>query len=362
MTAPEGMPRAAAAPASSRLWRGFDAFTSRLFFRRQFFPQGWGDISALADNYRLGVARPRWEDAETLAAFRQALLHTAVPARIEIDWARERRYPGGTVVRRGQFAAPANAALLPEPSRTAHVEWIAPAGHDISMPVCVLFPATGEQGFLSRRLLALALARRGIASLVLEVPFYGVRRPPEQRGALLNHVSDLIALMDSTVAEGRALLAWLQRQGYTRLGVSGISMGGSVSALVTARSAFPLDCIGMIPANAVGPVYAEGLLSDYVAWDGLQAALPPGDDARALLHAWLGVFDVTNFPRPVAERRARFLSAVDDGCIPRHNTDALHRHWPQARVDWLAGGHSSAAITGWNRYRQAIVDTLAPPR
>jgi len=352
-------PESTAAPASSRLWQGVDAFTSRLFFRRQFFPQGWGDIAPLTANYGLAVTNPRWDDPATLAAFRQALLHTAAPARIDIDWDRDRHYPGGTLVRRGRFAAPANAALLPAACRTAHVEWVAPAGHDTGMPVCVLFPATGEQGFLSRRLLALTLARRGIATLVLEVPFYGVRRPADQQGALLNRVSDLIALLDSTVAEGRALLAWLQRQGYTRLAVSGISMGGSVSALVTARSTFPLDCIGMIPANAVGPVYAEGLLSNYVAWERLQSDLRAGADARALLHAWLGVFDVTNFPRPLAEPRATFLSAVDDGCIPRHNTAALHRHWPQARVEWLAGGHSSAAITGWNSYRRAIADTLA---
>lgn len=337
------------------MWSKLDDIGSRLFFRGQFFSRGWGDIARLAENYALDVARPRWDDDDTLAAFRRALARNDAPAAIDIDWAADRRYPGNTVVRRGTFATPLNHALLPDACRTAHLEWIAPANHDTMMPVCVLFPATGEQGFLSRRLLALALARHGVASLVLEAAFYGVRRPPGQKSALLNHASDLIALMDTTVGEGRALLAWLRNAGYTRLAVSGISMGGSVSALVTARSDFPLACIGMIPANAVGPVYAEGLLSNYVAWDVLQAQLASHRGARGLLHEYLAVFDVSRLPPPVSERSACFLSATDDGCVPPHNSDALHAHWPQAGVERITGGHSSAVVTGWNRYRKAII-------
>lgn len=337
------------------MWREFDAVTSRLFFRRQFFPQGWGDIARLAENYALQASTPRWDDEATLAAFQHAAVRTDAPADIDIAWTPEQRAWGNAVIRRGTFAAPVNRVLLPETSRTAHVEWVAPASHDTSMPVCILFPATGEQGFLSRRLLALALARHGIASLVLEVAFYGARRPPGQDGALLNHVADLIALMDTTVGEGRALLQWLRNRGYHRLAVSGISMGGSVSALVAARSDFPLATICLIPANAVGPVYTEGLLSRYVAWDVLNADLRADSDARALMRNYLSVFDVSRYPRPRTETAACFLSATDDGCIPRDDTGRLHTHWPDARVEWITGGHSSAALTGWNRYRKAII-------
>lgn len=337
------------------MWHEFDRITSRLFFRKQFFPKGWGDIGQVAANYGLGVNSPRWDDEATLAAFRKALVRSNAPAAIDVTWMPETRTWGNSIIRRGTFATPVNRALLPEACRTAHVEWVAPANHTRDMPVCILFPATGEQGFLSRRLMALALARQGIASLILEVAFYGVRRPPGQDGALLNHVSDLVALMDTTIEEGRALLAWLRYVGYSRLAVSGISMGGSVSALVTARSDFPLACIGMIPANAVGPVYAEGLLSNYVAWDVLRGPLRTGIEPRRVMHDYLSVFDVSNYPPPAAIDAACFLSATDDGCVPGHNTAQLHAHWPGARIEWITGGHSSAVVTGWNRYRKAIV-------
>ena len=54
--------------------------------------------------------------------------------------------------------------------------------------------------------------------MVLESPFYGARRPAEQQGAKLLHVSDLLTLGRSTIEESLFLLSWAQKQGLTRLG------------------------------------------------------------------------------------------------------------------------------------------------
>jgi hypothetical protein len=43
-------------------------------------------------------------------------------------------------------------------------------------------------------LLLLLLFAQGVAQLVLESPYYGARRPPQQRGSKLCAVSDLLAL------------------------------------------------------------------------------------------------------------------------------------------------------------------------
>lgn len=341
----------------------FDALFTGLFFHGRFFTGGWGELAALREQFGLPATCERWDDPAALSAFRQAMLPARTPADIDIAWLGERRWPGGTSIRRGTFTTPYNAALLPEASRLAHVEQVCPAGPAPGRPACVLFAATGEQGFLSRRLLALALARHGITTLILENPYYGLRRPADQRGYFQNRFVDLLAMFNASIEEGRALLAWLRRSGHERLAVSGISMGGSVSALVAARSTFPVAAISLIPSSSVGPAYAGGVIANHVAWERLADGLPPGVDPRRLIVDWLSVFDVCALPRPVAESACCFLSATDDGCIPRHATDALHCHWPAARIEWIEGGHTTGAVFGWNRYRRAIIAALSavPP-
>ena len=82
--------------------------------------------------------------------------------------------------------------FLPPESLTARFQLVTPrlwraaagGGGGGSRPVVVLLPGTGEHGFLRRRhLISRPLARAGIASLILEGPYYGPRRPRAQRGS-----------------------------------------------------------------------------------------------------------------------------------------------------------------------------------
>lgn len=58
------------------------------------------------------------------------------------------------------------------------------------------------------------LKDHGISSLILENPFYGVRKPPEQfRSSLLN-VSDIFVMGGSLILEGIAILNWCEREGF----------------------------------------------------------------------------------------------------------------------------------------------------
>jgi hypothetical protein len=59
---------------------------------------------------------------------------------------------------------------------------------------------------------------QGIATMVLESPFYGARRPVGQGGSRLLHVSDLLVLGRATIEESLCLLDWSHRQGYGKLG------------------------------------------------------------------------------------------------------------------------------------------------
>jgi Alpha/beta hydrolase domain containing 18 len=54
--------------------------------------------------------------------------------------------------------------------------------------------------------------------MVLESPFYGLRRPSYQSGSKLQRVSDLLTLGRTTIEESLCLLHWLTKQGSEQLG------------------------------------------------------------------------------------------------------------------------------------------------
>ena len=55
----------------------------------------------------------------------------------------------------------------------------------------LMFVATGDEGFDERcNRLAVILAARGVASMIVESPFYGLSRPAGQIGVFVKHVSD----------------------------------------------------------------------------------------------------------------------------------------------------------------------------
>ena len=61
---------------------------------------------------------------------------------------------------------------------------------------------------------------QGIATMVLESPFYGRRRPAWQPGSRLLRVSDLLVLGRATIEESLCLLEWAKRWGFGKLGES----------------------------------------------------------------------------------------------------------------------------------------------
>lgn len=59
---------------------------------------------------------------------------------------------------------------------------------------------------------------QGIATMVLESPFYGSRKPHYQFASQLLRVSDLLTLGRSTIEESLCLLDWAGRNAFPSLG------------------------------------------------------------------------------------------------------------------------------------------------
>ncbi len=93
--------------------------------------------------------------------------------------------------------------LLPPESERAHFQMILPLEWKSAnvRPVCVQYAGTGDHFFWRRRrLMGLPMLKeRGVASIILENPFYGLRKPKQQFRSSLQQVSDLFVMGASLI-------------------------------------------------------------------------------------------------------------------------------------------------------------------
>jgi len=312
-----------------------DRLYARFANRKRFFSRGWGELSMLKELVSGSLPRVREERD------------------IEISWEREFQ-EGGVLIRQGVFQSPVDESLLAPGCEKAYVEWVMPADAHFP-PVTLHFAATGDEGFLRRRIaFALPLARLGISSMILENPYYGARRPKNQDGKYLLYVSDLWKMGRMAAEEGLALSRWLIKEGYELQVACGVSMGGHIAAKVANFSSQPIGCVAFIAPHSAEAVYLEGLLKNYVAWDVLEKEwrekLPAGQFFREVLSKT----DIREVPPSHPMEKAVIIGALNDAYIPRKSVLILHRHWPDAKLRWVPGGHVSAFI----RHRKTMIDAL----
>ena len=341
--------------ASEEQLRAIDLVVARLRARNAlhphaFYPDGFGESGALAVVARSirwqqhallrGARGARDAEAEAARALAEAGAHEATVEPIEpVLTPVDSRCPdarGVARVHEGAFATPQPGLVLPArcvppACLQARFQLVTPlswrrnahggggGGADAAaaeeledvrraQPVAILLAGTGEQGFMRRRqLVALPLARAGVASVILESPYYGSRRPPAQVASKLRSMVDLPLLGRMTIEESRSLVRWLR----TRRGVS-MAGGGYGGARGDADAGGDADA-----ADRHGAVVLAG-----VSMGGLHAAMT----ASLLPPAWrdVGVASWLGPPSGAAVfTRGALALGTDFAALARDADDAV---------------------------------------
>ncbi|CAH9117893.1 unnamed protein product [Cuscuta europaea] len=273
-------------------------------------------------------------------------------------------------LREGVFQTPIDEQLLsalPQESHTARVAFLSPKYVPSNRTACVVHLAgTGDHSFERRLRLGGPLLKENIATMVLESPFYGERRPMLQRGAKLLCVSDLLLLGRVTIEEARSLLYWLDCEaGFGKLGVCGLSMGGVHAAMVGSLHPTPIAVLPFLSPHSAVVAFCEGILKHGTAWEALRNDVAMQEDnvmsledVRERMRNVLSLTDVTRFPIPKNPNSVIFVAATDDGYIPKHSVLELQKAWPGSEVRWVTGGHVSSFLLHNGEFRRAIMDGL----
>lgn len=141
-------------------------------------------------------------------------------------------------------------------------------------PVCIHLAGTGDHSYFRRHyLLAEDMLKDGIGSILIQNPFYGDRKPPQQFRSSLENVSDLFVMGAALIAECNHLFNWMESLGYGPFAVSGVSMGGFMAQLAGSNSQRPITIVPILSWTTASPSYTEGAIAPAVNYPMLQKQL-----------------------------------------------------------------------------------------
>ncbi|XP_076748971.1 protein ABHD18 isoform X2 [Xylocopa sonorina] len=227
----------------------------------KFFTKGWGSPQNLK---RIFEFRRRLSNRETC--------YSLIPHDYPINVTKDEEWSDCHIIE-GNFESPFNKHLpgiMPTETITAHFQVILPkkwSSHKVK-PICLHLAGTGDHFFWRRRnLIAKPLLKEsGIASLLLENPFYGSRKPQNQIRSCLHNVCDIFIMGGCLIMESIVLLNWCEKQGFGPLGLTGLSMGGHMASLAATNWPKPIPLVPCLSWSTASPVFTQGVMSASINW------------------------------------------------------------------------------------------------
>lgn len=175
----------------------------------------------------------------------------------------------------GEFKSPLAKYMpniLPQESHTCYWKGFFPNN---SRKVVIHLASTGDHSYFRRKLgFVNNLLEKNIASILIENPFYGRRKPKNQfRSSLLN-VSDLFILGAALMTECNYLLMYAKTEhGFDIQGISGVSMGGFTASLSASNIKYPISLVPCLSWTCASKSYTKGVISEAINWDVLRKEL-----------------------------------------------------------------------------------------
>jgi len=181
--------------------------------------------------------------------------------------------------------------------------------------------------------------KEGYDVLLYTLPFHGYRKgrlhPFSGFGYFANGFSHINEAMLQSVFDLRILMNYLEDSGVKKMGVSGLSLGGYITALATcadARLAFAIP-----NAPVVSPM---DMIQEWVPLNWIFRYIMPrvGITVQELRHCAAVHSPLTYPPLLDASRLLVIGGAGDRFTAPRY-VKLLHEHWVGSQMHWFPGNH-----------------------
>jgi pimeloyl-ACP methyl ester carboxylesterase len=183
--------------------------------------------------------------------------------------------------------------------------------------------------------------RMGCDIALFTLPFHGPRQtrfsPFSGHGFFAGGSSRFNEAVAQAVFDFRILLRWLRReQGVVQVGVTGLSLGGFISAMLASVEKELAFALPNVPIISVADLVLEwqpigALMRTALAATGLTPA-----DARRLVAVSCPLTYSPVLPR----ERLMIVGGAGDRLAPPKHSRLLWDHWKRPRIYWFPGSHS----------------------
>jgi dienelactone hydrolase len=230
------------------------------------------------------------------------------------------------------------------------------AGEGKKVPAAVVLDILDGSAILPR-MMARAAAQNGLAALYLPMPYYNARRPANKghERALADdprRAADGLRQTVLDVRRARAILAARPEVDPSQVCITGISMGGIMTALAAGVDG---------QFARVVPILAGGDLATIIfhahETRKLRAAMEAKGINRDDAAEALAPVDPLNFAKRISVDRCLMINASEDEVIPKETTEALRKAAGGPQILWLRAGHYTS-MTFFPLMQKTVIEFL----
>jgi len=194
--------------------------------------------------------------------------------------------------------------------------------------------------WLNSRMFALPwLYRAGYEILLCTLPFHGARRgwaePFSGYGYFAHGLASLNEAMLNSIHDLRLWLDYLLDRGAPSVGISGLSLGGYLSALLASVDDRLAYCIPNSPVVSPIDMAREWLPMRWLLHAVMRRS---GIGVEDLRHA-LALHSPLSYTPKIAAQRLLIIGGAGDRLTPPRFVHLLHQHWQGSALHWFPGNH-----------------------
>lgn len=179
----------------------------------------------------------------------------------------------------------------------------------------------------------------GCDVVLVTLPFHGARNdrvaPFSGSGLFSSGLGHFHEAMLQSVCDLRVVVDFLESTGVEHIGITGLSLGGYLTALMAAVE--PRLHVA-IPNSAVTDI--SGLLDGWFpAGSLLKVGLDKGGVSEESFRASMRVHSPLSYPPLLPRERLLIIGGLGDRLAPPEQSAKLYEHWGRPQIHWFPGSH-----------------------
>jgi len=209
------------------------------------------------------------------------------------------------------------------------------------------------------------LYRLGLDVVLPTMPFHGDRRMQgavfSGQGYVSPHLDQTFESIAHTVSDVRVLMGWLGGQDVPQIGITGLSLGGYIAALMASLEPTLAFAIPTVPVVSVVDLLLDWAPLNVLIRRSMKEAGLSVTDARRLF----AVHHALSYPPQLPPERLMIIAGAGDRMAPPSQARLLWEHWGHPEIYYFPGNHMLHFDRGGYLRAQARFlarNGLLPPR